>query len=95
MIAGEDRVELYGADWCDDCRRVTSWLTRHNVPFDSYDTGTEEVRARAVELAGGRTNIPVLVSPDGTVLVEPTNLELATALAGLRRRSGSAEAGCR
>jgi mycoredoxin len=35
----------------------------------------------AVELARGRRNIPVILFPDGTVLVEPSDPELERALA--------------
>ena len=82
---------LYGADWCDDTRSVITWMNKHHVPFVGFDTSTDdEARARAIELAGGSTDIPVLLTPNGTVLVEPTVAELAGALAGLRtpRTSG-------
>jgi mycoredoxin len=91
-----DRVLLYGADWCDDTRSVITWMNRHNVAFTGFDTSRDdEARARAVELAGGSTDIPVLVTPDGTVLVEPTTAELAGALAGLRRRRSPGGSDCR
>jgi len=95
VIAGEKRVQLYGADWCDDTRGAITWMNRHNVRFTGHDTTDDEVRARAVELAGGRTDIPVVVAPDGTVLVEPTTAELAGALAGLRQPRRSAGSRCR
>lgn len=80
-----DRTLLYGADWCPDCRRAKSWLRRHDVPFVEYDTAADPaVRDRAATIAGG-PNIPVVVTPDGAVLVEPTNSELATRLAAHRR----------
>jgi len=89
-----DRTQLFGADWCGDCRRTKSWLRRHNVPYVEFDTDADpELRARAAEIAGGRPNIPVVVTPDGTVLVEPTDGELATTLSAHRRRRG--RSGCR
>lgn len=89
-----ERTQLFGADWCPDCRRTKSWLRRHDVPFTEFDTEADPtLRARAAEIAGGRPNIPVVVTPDGTVLVEPTNVELASALATYRRRRG--RSGCR
>jgi glutaredoxin len=86
-----ERTRLFGADWCADCRRTKSWLRRHDVPFVEFDTDADpRLRARAAEIAGGLTNIPVVVAPNGTVLVEPTNTELANVLAvhSGRRRSG-------
>ncbi|MCT2585262.1 NrdH-redoxin [Actinophytocola sp. S1-96] len=93
-MTGTGRVQLYGADWCDDTRGAITWMNRHHVPFTGHDTTDDEVRAAAVELAGGRTDIPVVVTPDGTVLVEPTVAELAGALAGLRPRR-TARSRCR
>ncbi len=79
--APRDRVVLYGADWCGDCRRAKSWLRANAIPFTEVDVAEDErARARAVDLAGGRRNIPVVVLPGGSVLVEPTSGELARAL---------------
>jgi glutaredoxin len=90
-----DQVLLYGADWCADCRRTKSWLRRNEIPFTERDTDADPaIRAEATDLAGGRTNIPVLVTPEGAVLVEPTSVELATTL-GSHRRRRAGRAGCR
>jgi mycoredoxin len=87
-----DQTQVFGAEWCGDCRRAKTWLRRHNVPFVEFDTEADPaLRARAMELAGGRANIPVIVAPDGTVLVEPTNVELATTLSSYRLRRGRTE----
>lgn len=76
-----DGLVLYGADWCGDCRRAKSWLRDNAVPFTEIDVERDEAaKAEAVRLAGGRRNIPVLVLPDGRVLVEPTDQELAAAV---------------
>jgi mycoredoxin len=92
VIARE--TQLFGAEWCADCRRTKSWLRRHAVPFVEFDTGADPaLRARAAEIAGGRSNIPVVVTPDGTVLVEPTNVDLARALSAYGARAG--RSGCR
>lgn len=89
-----EQTQLYGADWCADCRRTKSWLRRHAVQFVEFDTDADPaLRERAVALAGGRTTIPVVVTPDGTVLVEPTNVELATTLSAHGQRRG--RSGCR
>ncbi|WP_433263675.1 glutaredoxin family protein [Actinosynnema sp. CS-041913] len=74
-------IVLYGADWCGDCRRAKAWLREHEVPFSEVDVERDDAaRDRAVELAGGRKNIPVIVLPGGVVLVEPTNVQLAEAV---------------
>ncbi|GAA1352542.1 glutaredoxin family protein [Saccharothrix algeriensis] len=74
-------IVLYGADWCSDCRRAKAWLREHEVAFTDVDVEHDDAaRDRAVELAGGRRNIPVVVLADGTVLVEPTDVQLAAAV---------------
>jgi glutaredoxin len=84
-----DQTILFGAEWCADCRQAKSWLRRHDVPFTEHDVDADpSSRARATAIAGGRSNIPVLLTPDGTVLVEPTNVELASALGAHSRRTG-------
>jgi len=72
---------VFGADWCGDCRQAKAWLRNNHVPFTDVDVEQDEAaRERAVELAKGRTNLPVVVLPDGSVLIEPTDAELAGAL---------------
>lgn len=76
----EQPIVMYGAEWCGDCRRAKSWLTRNNVPFTYVDVEhDDEARDRAVEIAG-RKNIPVVVLPNGDFLVEPTDTQLAAAI---------------
>lgn len=78
-----DEIVMYGADWCGDCRRAKVWFREHGVTFTEVDVEQDDAaRDRAIELAGGRKNIPVVVFPDGAVLVEPTNAQLAERLAG-------------
>ncbi|MVU79363.1 NrdH-redoxin [Nocardia sp. ET3-3] len=76
-------IVMYGADWCGDCRRAKVWFRENGVAFTEVDVEQDEAaRERAIEIAGGRKNIPVVVMPDGAVLIEPTNAELAAALKG-------------
>ncbi|MCU1639802.1 MAG: hypothetical protein JWN03_77 [Nocardia sp.] len=76
-----DDIVLYGADWCGDCRRAKTWLRENNIPFTDIDVEHDDAaRDKAIALADGRKNIPVVVIPDGTVLIEPTNAQLAEAL---------------
>ena len=72
---------VFGADWCGDCRQAKAWLRNNNVPFTDIDVEhDDEARRQAIELAKGRTNIPVVVLPDGSVLIEPSDAELASAI---------------
>ncbi|HEX7305781.1 glutaredoxin family protein [Lentzea sp.] len=76
----EQPIVMYGAEWCGDCRRAKSWLTRNDVPFTYVDVEHDDAaRDRAIEIAG-RRNIPVVVLPNGDFLVEPTDTQLAAAI---------------
>ena len=81
VSTGSNNIIVFGAEWCGDCRQAKAWLRDNNVPFTDVDVEhDDDARRRAVELAKGRANIPVVVLPDGSVLIEPTDAELATAL---------------
>jgi len=69
-------IDLYGADWCGDCRRSKNLLTKLGVPFAYLEVDKDDaLRDRAVEIAG-RQSIPVIVFPDGTHFVEPSDPQL-------------------
>jgi mycoredoxin len=75
-------IKVYGADWCGDCLRAKRVLERTGVTYEWIDVEVQAGAAEeAVEAAKGRRNIPVIVFPDGSVLVEPSDPELERALA--------------
>jgi mycoredoxin len=69
-------VTVYGADWCSDCRRAKRFLEATGVPFRYVDLEADPQAQQLVDDAGYRA-IPVIVTPAGRVLVEPSNDELA------------------
>ena len=74
-------ITVYGAPWCPDCKRAKRFLGEQRVPFDWVDIDQDERALRHVEeLQGGGRTIPTVVFRDGTLLVEPTNEELARRL---------------
>ncbi|WP_460748242.1 glutaredoxin family protein [Myceligenerans cantabricum] len=75
-----DRLTMYGAKWCRDCRRSKAVLDIRRVDFDYVDLECDPGRACEAEDICGRKTIPVIVFPDGSHLVEPTNAELAAHL---------------
>ena len=74
-----DRLTVYGADWCGDCRRTKRFLDQTGTPYAWVDTATD-AGARAMLKEAGYLAIPVVLVPGGTVLVEPSNGELAAAI---------------
>lgn len=71
------RIIIFGADWCPDCRRSKRLLDRVAVPYEWRDTDEDEAALdQMMELNGGRQSIPVVLFPDGHILVEPSDPQL-------------------
>ena len=81
------RITMYGAQWCGDCRRSKSLLDRLEVDYDYVDLLLVEDGADRARAISGRTNIPVIVFPDNTHMVEPSDAEVRTKLVALGRIS--------
>ena len=75
-------VLMYTTSWCGDCRRSKALLDRMGVPYD--EVNIEENAAGAAEvqrLNNGRRSVPTIVINDGqTVLTEPSDRDLKTAI---------------
>lgn len=69
-------ITMYGADWCSDCRRSKKLLDDMGVDYDYIDVEAIESAADEARAISGRTNIPVVVFPDGTHFTEPSDAEL-------------------
>ena len=74
-----DVVTVYGADWCGDCRRAKRYLDATATPYRWIDVDADPAAQAAVDAAGYRA-IPVVVTPTGQVLVEPSTEELANVI---------------
>ncbi|MFN8526712.1 MAG: FAD-dependent oxidoreductase [Chloroflexota bacterium] len=79
-------IKLYGTSWCSDCKRSKKFLGEHRIAYEFIDVDTDADGLRLVEETNaGKRIIPTIVFQDGSVLVEPSNAELASKL-GLRTR---------
>lgn len=77
-------ITMYGADWCQDCRRAKAFFTENDVLFDYVDAEeTPEATDVILQRNGGIQRIPVIVFDDDSHLTEPSNTQLATKLADL------------
>lgn len=74
-------IKMYGTPTCDDCRRTKEVLAKHKVPYEFFDINSDdEALDTLLKLSDGQHKTPVLLLPDGKVLIEPSNKELITAL---------------
>ena len=76
-------VTVYGSDWCGDCRRAKATLERLGVDFTYLDLATDEALVEEAKKISGRSNIPVVVYPDGSHDVEPSAARLQEKLVAL------------
>lgn len=76
-------IIMYGADWCGDCRRAKKVLERVGVAYEYVDLVADPAAADRAHEISGRTNIPVIVFPDGSHQVEPSDRDLQEKLTSL------------
>ena len=77
-------IRMYGANWCPDCRRAKTFFGEQRIHYDYIDIEQHpEAIAEVERINNGMRSIPTIVFPDGVVLVEPSETELAQQL-GLR-----------
>ena len=89
MELAKDKITVFGATWCPDCRRAKEFLGEQRVAYDWIDLEQHPEATELVErINGGSRSIPTIVFPDGSHLVEPGNDELAEKL-GINRSAKS------
>ena len=86
------RITMYGAAWCGDCRRSKALLDRRGVDYEYVDLEVVVEGAERAKAISGRTNIPVVVFPDGTHFTEPTDAELGAKLDEVEQQEDGAAA---
>jgi thioredoxin reductase (NADPH) len=87
MPGTPDTIVVYGTTWCPDCKRAKQFFSEHRVPYTWIDIEEDSQAMDYVrEVNRGKRIIPTIIFPDGSVLVEPSNAELAEKL-GLQTRA--------
>lgn len=77
-------ITLYGTGWCGDCRRSRRLLEQHQVAYTYVDIEQDEQAAAYVQqVNNGSRSVPTIIFPDGSVLVEPSNVVLTKKLTDL------------
>jgi thioredoxin reductase (NADPH) len=83
----DKEILVYGAYWCPDCKRSKKFLGEQLVPYQWIDIEQDaQARQRVEAINHGKRIIPTIVFPDESVLVEPSNAQLAAKL-GLQTRA--------
>ncbi|WP_292834257.1 glutaredoxin domain-containing protein [Microbacterium sp.] len=80
MTPSEPTITMFGADWCRDCVRTKAQLDALGVAYTYVDLVAEPDAADVAREISGRTNIPVVVYPDASHHVEPSNADVEAKL---------------
>lgn len=76
-----EQITVYGAPWCPDCKRAKQFLNEQRVPYNWVDIELQPEAQKIVQdYNDGKQIIPTILFPDGKVLVEPSNAQLAQEL---------------
>lgn len=74
-------IKLYGTNWCSDCKRSKKFLGEQRVHYDFINIEEDaEGQAYVQKVQNGGMSIPTIVFEDGSILIEPSNAELAAKL---------------
>jgi mycoredoxin len=80
-MSDADVITLYGNTWCGGSRRARLLFDKKGIRYVFIDIDKDEAAARYVErLNHGFRSVPTIVWGDGSMLVEPTEAELAAKL---------------
>lgn len=78
---------IYSTTWCPDCKRAKRFLSEQRIPYRNVDIEDNfEATEFVKEINNGMRIVPTIIFPDGTILTEPSNAELAEKL-GLQTRA--------
>lgn len=77
----EEKIIMYGTDWCSDCVRARKFLDENHIDYlwvniDQDSDGEKLVK----KINQGFRSVPTILFPDSTILVEPSNHQLADKL---------------
>lgn len=72
------QIVLYTTSWCPDCHRAKYLLDEYGVAYIDIDVEQDqEALAFVKQVNNGNRVVPTIVFPDSSILVEPSNKQLA------------------
>ena len=74
-------IMIYSTIWCPDCKRAKQFFGEQRVAYTNVDIEQDKKAMSFVEeVNNGMRIIPTIIFPDGEILVEPSNAQLAEKL---------------
>ena len=82
----ENVIILYGTSWCPQTARARKYLVDCGAEFTWCDIEKDQEGCAYVESVNrGNRSVPTILFPDGSVLVEPSNVELETKVKKMKK----------
>ena len=76
-----EEIIVYSTAWCPDCKRAKKFFADHRIQYENVDIEKDEkAMAYVEEVNNGMRVVPTIIFPDGDILTEPSNAELAAKL---------------
>lgn len=83
----EGKLTVYLTRFCGDCYRITSYLSKKGIPFESINIDQDPQGDQFVRQTNhGFRSVPTIIFPDGSILVEPSIATLTEKLAAFEQR---------
>jgi thioredoxin reductase (NADPH) len=77
----DGKLTVYGTAWCSDCKLTKQFLGEQRIQYDWVNVEDDAKALAAMEkLQQGGHIVPTVLFADGSVMVEPSNAELAEKL---------------
>jgi glutaredoxin len=73
-------IVVYSTIWCPDCKRSKAFLDQRQVKYLDVDIGKDNNAFLFLEKLTRRVKVPTIIFPDGAIMVEPSNTDLARKL---------------
>jgi thioredoxin reductase (NADPH) len=83
----ENMVVMYGTNWCSDCKRAKKFFGEQRIPYRYVNIEKDhEAMDFVIRVNEGKRVVPTIIYQDGSMLVEPSNADLARKL-GLQTKA--------
>ncbi len=70
-------IKIYATSWCGDSRRARQFFNANHIEYEWIDIDNDPEAEQFVKsVNNGYRSVPTIVFPDGSILVEPSTIEL-------------------
>lgn len=77
MTEQTSKIKIYATSWCGGSRRAKTLFDENKIAYEWIDIEENKEAAQFVESVNhGYRSVPTIVFPDGSILTEPSMLEL-------------------